>query len=465
MTRDELMHYAPLPEKVHQRMMQTAYQLEEEMIVKKKISLALVLALTLALIAAAAVAAGLLWENYAPQIKQTEMEQGAYPGWKTEDKIKLVQALVDAGALAASEDTERLFDPDIPDAEANALADQLVTAFTGMEVSEISLPILTYAVMGYEATWSPEQWVWWLDVVGYESGAVDKFVIPGEGDLPVEEAIRIANERLTEVWGLEDDYLEKNTQSYAILYITTQRPDYRRWIVHFEKYREGTERYVERKYSAVVDNTGTVIADPDIEEPLPEDRAADAAARAAATPSPLGQAMQTFNAQVDNAPFSQWPLELKAEYSQVINPMVQGAIQSGDYAAIGRSEESLSPELRARTSFVYGLPGAEDMAEADALNLAKETLMQTHGLDSEALAQYDDIHVYFDITNPEVPLWKFVFTSDKITVSTEEGQYTTERLLLWYKVEIASRTGEVIKAEPFEFTYAGRTLEQELMRY
>ena len=48
--------------------------------------------------------------------------------------------------------------------------------------------------------------------------------------------------------------------------MTEQRPVYRRWFIQFQVLREGSDDYVEKYYSCIVDPEGNVIGDPDINE-------------------------------------------------------------------------------------------------------------------------------------------------------------------------------------------------------
>jgi len=240
-----------------------------EVIMKRKLSAGLVLAIVLLLITFAAVAATLLWENYATKAKQIEGEQGSYVNWKIEDKIDLVKALVDMGYIEGTGKASNLFNSTKSEEEAHIIADQILMDLTQRDADDISISEITYAVMGYFTSWTPEQRVWWQELMGYESGAVDTFVKPGPLDLPVDDVIKIAKIKLSESYGLESGYFDKdNVKATADLYVTNNRPDYRRWMVLFSIHREDSD-YLDRVYSVVIDNTGSVIADPDVEIQLP----------------------------------------------------------------------------------------------------------------------------------------------------------------------------------------------------
>ena len=249
---------------------------------RKKRAVALIVAAVLALAGMGALAASLLWREQAASMKQVEQTEGDYAGWTIEDKAALVRALVDSGYLAQGGETERLFDEGTPEAERHAIADALLLALTGQtEVAEISVDIITYAVMGAEDTWTPEERVWWQQVTRKfdgDDGADDTFLVPDDGVITEAEAVAAARAAILSAKELAPDALDA-AQPVADLYVTQQQPDRPRWNVQFKLFREGSDSYVERVYSAVVDaRSGEVISDPDTGVPHPDEAAAQQSA-------------------------------------------------------------------------------------------------------------------------------------------------------------------------------------------
>lgn len=224
--------------------------------IAEKRAVALIVAAVLALAGMGALAASLLWREQAASMKQVEQTEGDYAGWAIEDKAALVRALVDSGYLAQGGETERLFDEGTPEAERHAIADALLLALTGQtEVAEISVDIITYAVMGAEDTWTPEERVWWQQVTRKfdgDDGADDTFLVPDDGVITEAEAVAAARAAILSAKELAPDALDA-AQPVADLYVTQQQPDRPRWNVQFKLFREGSDSYVERVYSAVVD--------------------------------------------------------------------------------------------------------------------------------------------------------------------------------------------------------------------
>lgn len=421
---------------------------QEEPIVKKKLSVSLVLALILVCaLAVAAVAATILWENYAPTVKQMEHEQGAYATWHAKDKIELIKVLVDNGDMPASEETRRLFDETTSEDEVHRIADALLMNLTQAEnVDEINLDVITYAIMGFFETWTPEQRVWWQEITNtYRDPNMietDTFVRSNEDDLPEAEAIRIAKEAIINAYQLPEGSLDGHVNVVADMYVTENRPDYRRWIVSFQMLREGDDAYVERQYSAIVDNTGEVIADPDIGEPHVQDGAASFAElnrqRTQREKDPVIIALQAFYDKYDfNYSFPQLSLEAKAEFSKNIRPLILEAIETNN-EVYGENYEWLPIDY---TTYVYGLPGNEHISEEKALSLAKEKIIAECAIDTVVLEKYVPF-TYFDITDQDKPLWKFFFSSKASDYdffsSLPEGSWD------WgYKVEINAVDGTI----------------------
>ena len=395
----------------------------------------------------AAVAASLLWRDQAASMKQVEQTEGDYAGWSIEDKAALVRALVDSGHLMQGGETERLFDEGTPEAERHAIADALLLALTGQTaVEEISVDIITYAVMGAEDTWTPEERVWWQQLTRRfdgDDGADDTFIVPDGSVISEAQAVTAARKAILSARGLEEDALDA-ALPVADLYVTQQQPDRPHWNVQFKFFREGSDSYVERVYSAVVDaRSGEVLSDTGA--PHPDEAAAQ---QIAARPdTPLFQAIDAMaeSVQRDIASFPAWPLALKAEYARDIAPRVRAIVDSGDLTPL---DNGAGPNLYviAAAAYDYGLPGEGDLAQEDALERARETVRERFGLSQEALSRYTDVLVYFDATDPDAPLWRFVLQPEMgARDALGQAQYD-----LRYRVEIASPTGDVVSTEAFE---------------
>ncbi len=438
-----------------------------EVILKKKLSVGFVLVIALVLIAVTALAAVLLWQQQVVPMKEIERTEGDYVHWPLSQKQVLIRALMDLGNILESGHTARLFDHSTDDAEKQAIADQLVLTLTGQtDTREITVDIITYAIMGPTDTWTPEQRVWWQQVTDQfygKQGASDTLVTPNADVITQAEAIAIAKAAIMAAYGLPSDTLDK-TLPVANLYVTEQRPDYRRWDVQFKVLREGSDSYVERVYAAIVDENGEVIADPDVGMPSVAEAAANRKHRESTGPlSPMDLYMK-YMEQAGNVIFQRWPLKMKAEYSQVVAPQVRAAVDSGDLSLLS-SEGKPDLAVIACSSYTYGVPQAQDITEENAYALAKQAVMDTYRLDSQTIALYDDSYFYFDITHPDAPLWKIVFWPSYASAEKFPDGFASGQGHLRYKVALHARTGEVLTAEEFECEPLGGDLEYQLKLY
>lgn len=431
-------------------------QVRGEIKVKKKLSVGFVLVIVLVLTVVTALAAALLWEQQYVPMKEIEQAEGDYKNWPISQKQVLIRTLIDSGNVEESGETAKLYDDSTDEETKHVIANQLILTLTGhTDIEWINVDVITYAIMGFEDSWTPEQRVWWQNVTNQiygNQGAPDTLVTPSADVISEVEAVAVAKEAILEAWGYPSDKLDR-ALPVANLYVTKQRPDYRRWDVQLKMFKEGSDNEVELIHVVVVDEHGQVIDDPDRGVMNPK----DSFERMKNMPGrpPLFQTIDALADRADKMPFRVWPLELKAEYSEIVAPQVRAIVKSGDLAQLINGE---GPDLSviARSAFTYGMPGDQDMKQDDALSLAIQTLMATYALDSKIVAQYDDVSIYFDITEPNSPLWKFLFTANP----------GSEHFSFRYKVEINSQTGAVTKTDEIEFRKAlERDLEYELRYY
>ena len=419
--------------------------------VKRKLSVVMILAIMLLILTVTAIAATLMWEKYVVDLKKREQNQGQYADWEIKTKQDLIKSLMEMGYVQESDLTRQLFDSTISREKQEGIADEIMLMLTKQtDAKEINADIITYAIYGPESTWTAEQRVWWQQVTNMFRKVKDNpdtLVLSEKGDLSEERAISIAKETILKAYELPKEMLDK-ARPVANLYVTKERPDYRRWDIQFQIYEDGKPDYLQRVYTAVVDMSGKVIADPDVGIDLPQGFVQPTGVTRGRPTSLLFQTIDALALQANERPFRVWPLELKAEYSEKVAPAVQDIIESGDLTPLVNGN---GPDLSviASSMFTYGLPNEKDMAQSDAMELAVQTLIQSYSLDSEAIAMYDDISVYYDITDPDLPLWKFLFTAN----------IASDLFHTRYKVEMNSQTGVITKTDVIEFRKA---LDQDL---
>ncbi len=474
MKREELMKFAPMPKRSHDLLMAAAHGVEEEKAVKKKISLSLVLALVLIFVAVAAVAATLLWDDYALKVKQTEQEKGDYEKWPAKDKIDLVKALAEMGHIAESDETKLLFDPSIPDADAHRIADKLLMNLTQRKVFDISLIEMTQSIWGSYVTWTPERKAWWQSIENMErepSPDAIIMVMPEEGDLSEEEAILIAKEATLKAFGLPESYLDGGYQVYTELYVTPARPEYRRWYVQIHEIVKEESINGPSLFSATMDaRTGTLIADPDKGSVLPEEQKEryDNKPVFEQFSHPLYAVREKLRDEaVDEGGLEMFELrnrtlEQKAAYSKEVNPIIQAILDSGDLSPV-TFDGYVDYSIVAPSTYTYGLPGDNDIPQEQALELAVKAIRETYGLDESIVALYKWVCTYFDISDPEKPLWRFLIQPE--TWRDFEGGLDNPQYDLRYRVEIDARTGDIVTAEEFQFVLIDWKDRENVLRW
>lgn len=379
----------------------------------KRVSVGLAVAVALLILALGALAATLLWEQYVGWMIGKEQEAGAYAQWSAGDKAALVEALVEMGYVETIPETQALLDGDLPEADRAALADRLVLDFLAQspyiqdyttsfnhQVDSVTSGLLTMAILGSQDEWPAEKRVWWQRLMHPHVSSVNDmpFVNPEPGDLSEEEAIALARRVVTDVLNVPESELDA-AQAVADLYVTDERPEYRRWFVTFNIFAEGSRQDVERWYEVFIDSAGNLIADPDYGTELPE---------------------------------------AKAGYSADARERVLAALERGDLAALTNPYVRYPAphgELIASTACAYGLPGEDDIPLDEAWSLARLYLWNAYGLDEQESADSYLCYEYYDITAPERPLWKFVFTPESF-----EGMSAVPV----YKVELDAYTGEPV---------------------
>ena len=129
-------------------------------------------------------------------------------------------------------------------------------------------------------------------------------------------------------------------------------------------------------------------------------------------------------------PFMWFTHEERAVYSQVFIPKVEAAMRLNPFSFDVLAHYDY-------TRCVYGIPAQSDLPEETALEIARGVLIDSFGR-SDEWVQNAGTESYFDISDPNQPLWKFFFTHWD---GVEQRQYV---------VRLQAETGEVIKA--FEYT-------------
>ncbi len=425
-------------------------RLKGEEKVKKKLSFAAIFAVCLTILALTALAATLLWEQFVPEAKNIEREQGDFIGWRIGDKARLVQALLDTGHLQPSEDTTLALDEAADESARHARIDALMAKLTGWAANEVTVDIITYAVLGAEDTWSPEQRVWWQEISN-TSQSPDTLVVPGGGEISEADAVAIGRAAVVEAYGMAQGALDK-ALPVANLYVTSERPDYKRWDIQFKFFREDDPSYLTRVYSVIVDESGEVIADPDVGMPHVRDMAAETKRLTALEERPAIQAFLRFAKEAGSNAILEWSVKDQARFSRELRGDMLAAMESGELLGFAKGALWADLEIAASVQYIYGEPGADDVQEDAALALAKDLLLSKFGIPARDIKT---VYTYYDITDPALPRWKFV-------VETVLPEGTMMKDSTMYRVELNGHTGEVVITEAFPWNIRHESMENML---
>lgn len=430
-------------------------EVKGEMVVKRKISTALALALVIVLISGIALAV-LSFRDAARQVVETEQTDGYYKDWPIEKKVSLVKALTDLGYAEATTEVKQLIAGLLVEDRASNVADDVLVAFTGKEVSEISFMEIMQAAWGPFSEWSKEEQAWYSQLLvnmGLQGSDHTLYVNP-TGSVNEEQAIAIATREIARGFGVEESVLDSYT-------ITTsfQVPEFAEpgdmqpyWYVEFMATDEAIDHL--HPFSAF-----WVFVHPETGELLEkiEDQVASyhiyQEKLTAMENDPLHQEVKVFYEAHESNP-RWWNLETKAEWSRKFAGRIRERIKE-EPETWGLIDASMA-------SFDYGVPDDKAISEEEAFQIALNVLVEQLGRKEEELTffthRYD---VFYDITDHEKPLWKFLF---RMPSEYDSDENYGKKVLAYYgrdgerlpnlKVELNANTGEVVRAFPFDYADA-----------
>ena len=184
----------------------------------RKISVILAIVLALLAVSPVSFAATPLWKQAGEKIAPMEKEHDYYDTWDPSLKAELVRILYEAGELRDDEDAARLVKGgEMPDGEKGALCDRVVLRYLDVTRDDlVSLDSLLgelRGVYGGTPAWSVEDKYWYNELLrknGMLSSSEDPdYILPEDGDISQEEAVRIARDLLESKadWDLDSGVL------------------------------------------------------------------------------------------------------------------------------------------------------------------------------------------------------------------------------------------------------------------
>ena len=242
-------------------------------------------------------------------------------------------------------------------------------------------------------TWTSEERVRQQesDRLKEHNDANDTLVNPKVDDLPVATAVSIAKAAILEAYSLPLDALA-NAQVITDLYVTNNRPDYRRWMVRFAIRRD--DNWLEREYTCIVDPNGVVIEDPDINEPSLQYKA-----QQWKDDDEIITTYKQYSRLNEYKPFWMWPYELKATCSNHLKNIL-----------VTSDDQSYHPDIVACLKYSFLLPDASHIQYSYALEIARASISEMYKVRGNAANQLQvKYEAYMRLVDEEI--WFFVFSS------------------------------------------------------
>ena len=133
-----------------------------------------------------------------------------------------------------------------------------------------------------------------------------------------------------------------------------------------------------------------------------------------------------FNWNEKGEYFYHWSLEEKAAYSRKNKPLIdQFLLENPEYAEMLQKRydngESGFPVYYETTRHAYGLPDEKSISQEKARELGYQAILDRLNAPKEKLDQAWAVNVYYDVTDPEKPLWKFFFNTTTDETGPDEA--------------------------------------------
>lgn len=144
-----------------------------------------------------------------------------------------------------------------------------------------------------------------------------------------------------------------------------------------------------------------------------------------------------------------WTVGEKAAWSQIARPIVQGYVTAhAEFAQYledvlaNRYEKNYWPNLISLTQYAYGVKDAASISQAKAFEIAREIALERGA--QQAYVDDSAGHVfYYDVTDPDRPLWKVLIST---LFGAGDAEHPYDATAAWgYFVVIDAHTGETLR--------------------
>lgn len=177
-------------------------------VVKRKMPIALVVAVVLMLSGIVAVAATIL-NLHIEKAMDITRDKGSFSAWEYEDKIALIDTMIEAGIVLPREEYNIILDPASSDEEKNQAATELLAGIYGSE-EHISHFTIASHDWGDPFQWTLEQKEWFWETLrakGLYTGDI-KYLLPDENDLTRDQVVVLAKQAIQDAYDLPDEIVD-----------------------------------------------------------------------------------------------------------------------------------------------------------------------------------------------------------------------------------------------------------------
>lgn len=190
-----------------QRVLNAAHEGRRGIVISKK-AIALVVVIVLMLTGTVAVAATLL-NLHIEKAMDIAVDKGEFSEWALDDKIALIDAMIEAGIPLPQEKLSAISDADASEEERDRAATELLVEIYGSE-EHISHFTIASHDWGDPFLWTLEQKEWFWETLrakGLYTGKI-KYLLPGENDLTRDQVVLIAKQAIQDAYDLPDEIVQ-----------------------------------------------------------------------------------------------------------------------------------------------------------------------------------------------------------------------------------------------------------------
>ena len=419
-----------------QRVLNKARETQETggIVVKKKLTVGFVLMMVILLSSVAALAWSLS-QQYFEDVAQLQFTSGYYDDWGWEEKQKMVDILLEHGLITETEAAEL---------STEEAVDAYMIERYGINgrSDTIGLWSILETELGPINTWTLEQKAWCSEM-RIEIGLLTKnnddniCALPEKNDIQPDEAIAIAKAAIMEAYGMEADALDAHQVDIAF---ETHASDWEREKLHYNInfWGDGMGYYFcsVTRDGRIMDSTMDEGCLSPAEQVQMERQFANENDQEAID---LFQQYAYEHIQGGIYQFDFWPLEDKKAVTDMLRPIIlENMTENPDYADQTR--------IFWATHF-YGLPDEKAIPQEEIVETAKRQLTTTFGLNNDQAALLGKVGLFYDITDPENPLWKVTLRLSDGT--GEEAMALDMSISGTYRVFINAYTGEIVATHYF----------------